>query len=159
MSTDGFSADTAENSAFRSNGTPAFFDEYRGFRFGMIPAKIPNQRSHHQRKQGAIEMNFRIKLTLTALAAFILMSSATTFAAPSMDITCIRQTTGSDIPWPPPGNPADPTDPNNGDDYGSDSGSSSGSGCDCGHDHGSDSDSDNSYPDNPYDPNNDPMPN
>lgn len=103
-------------------------------------------------------MNFRIKLTLTALAAFILMNGTVTFAAPSLkDVTCIRQTTDSDIPWPPPGNPADPTDPNNGDDYGS--GSSSGSGSDCGHDHGDDSGSDNSNPDNPYDPNNEPMPN
>ncbi len=105
-------------------------------------------------------MKFRIKLTLAALAAFILMSSAVTFAAPSTGITSFRQTTGSDIPWPPPGNPADPTDPNNGDDYGSGSSSDSGSGCDCGHDHDDDdSGSDSSYPDNPYDPNNEPMPN
>lgn len=104
-------------------------------------------------------MNYRIKLTLAALAAFILMSGANAFAAPSTDVTCIRQTTDSHhIPWPPPGNPADPTDPNNDDDDGS--GSSSDSGSDCGHDHhGDDSGSDGSYPDNPYDPDNEPMPN
>lgn len=101
-------------------------------------------------------MNFRIKLTLAALAAFILMNSAVSFAAPSMDTRSIKLTTGSDIPWPPPGNPADPTDPNNNDDG---SGSDSSSGSDCGHDHDSDSGSDNSNPDNPYDPNNEPMPN
>lgn len=98
-------------------------------------------------------MKFRIKLTLAALAAFILMSSGVTYAAPSMDITSIRQTTDSDIPWPPPGNPSDPTDPNNGDDYGSGSSSDSDS------DHDDNSGSDSSNPDNPYDPNNEPMPN
>lgn len=100
-------------------------------------------------------MNFRIKLTLAALVAFILMNSAVSFAAPAPETKCIK-TAGSDIPWPPAPNPADPTDPANDDDG---SGSSSGSGCDCGHDHDSDSSSDNSYPDNPYDPANDPMPN
>ncbi len=95
-------------------------------------------------------MNFRIKLTLAALAAFILMSSAVSFAAPVMASNDFKLTTDSDTPWPPAGNPDDPSDPNN-DDSGSSSGSGSDSGCGSG--------SDNSNPDNPYDPDNAPMPN
>ncbi|HEY9069919.1 MAG TPA: hypothetical protein VIV61_06645 [Candidatus Ozemobacteraceae bacterium] len=99
-------------------------------------------------------MNFRIKLTIAVLAGVLFIGNMTGFAATARHTDGISKlTTGSDIPWPPPGNPADPTDPNNGNDDGSSSG-----GCDCGHDHDSGS-SDSSYPDNPYDPNNEPMPN
>jgi len=92
-------------------------------------------------------MNFRIKLTLAALAAFILLNSAVSFATPGTTTKIVKLSTDSDTPYPPPSDPSDPND--------DDSSGSSGGGCD----HDSGGSSDNTNPDDPYDPNNAPMPN
>ena len=89
-------------------------------------------------------------LFLVAAVVLGILSGSQAVAAPAADCPVIRADTTGTIPWPPPPDPNDPTgdtgtdDDSSSDDHDSDSGSDSG---------------DSSYPDNPYDPANEPMPN